>query len=258
MRLNLRYFDYCFLGCNTLFLVEWHWILEELALYPDDGVFLLHRGDEGNTFFWNEVNCITDMRNSRFISLVFVTGTAWTAWGSNSGGGEILHTRTARPWAHQASCKKGYCISLPRVRRTERGVDTVLPYGAEVKKVEVYLYSPGPLAQITLLRMFIIWHLVSTSSVGHHKAIVQEQETTPEVETSCQIKTFAKEWVVCGWKLRYAFECYTNSDVSYKDCHYFVVGDVDWQNVLTVNVQVQMFAGACCVHLHGSPCPVPS
>ena len=95
---------------------------------------------------------------------------------------------------------KGYWISLPRVRRPERGVDSPLPYGTEVKKrVEVYLYSLcGPHAQLTPLRMFIIWHLVSTSSVGHHKVIVQEHKTTLEVETNCQIINIRKR-VRCVW-----------------------------------------------------------
>jgi len=50
----------------------------------------------------------------------------------------------------------------------------------------------------------------------------------------------------------------TPTAMTHKNCHYFVVGDDDWQNVIAVKVQVQMLARACCVPLHGSPCPVLS
>jgi hypothetical protein len=200
MRLNLRYFDYCFLGGNTLFMVEWQWILELPALHPDDGVFLLHRGDEDSTLFWNEVKCIADMRNSLFTSMVFVTVTAWTARGSNPGRGrDFLHTRTAQSWAHPASCTKGtgfLCRGWG-----DRSV-ALTPHSHMTprfkKRAEVYVYSCGPHAQLTLLRMFIILHLVSTSSVGHYKAIVQEYKITVEVETSCQIINIRKR-VSCVW-----------------------------------------------------------
>jgi len=69
--------------------------------------------------------------------------------------------------------------------------------------------------------MFIIWQLVSTSSIGHHQVTVQEHEFIhvlvqwPDVEIRCQVINICKESIVCDWKHRHTFEWYTNRDDSW-------------------------------------------
>ena len=88
--------------------------------------------------------------------------------------------------------------------------------------------------QCNILWICIMWQADSTSSVGHFQGIAYGNKLprdrmispctymylwscttewrwpTLEVETGCQIKKFAKLWVVCGWKLRNKSEGYTN------------------------------------------------
>ena len=50
--------------------------------------------------------------------------TGWTVRGSNpGGGGEILCTRTHRPWGPPSLLYNGSRFSLPGVKRPRRGVD---------------------------------------------------------------------------------------------------------------------------------------
>ena len=66
-----------------------------------------------------------------------------TVRGSNSGGGEIFHTRPAGPGAHPASCKMGDG-SLPGVKRPGYSVDDPPLSSTEVKeRVLLYLYFPS-------------------------------------------------------------------------------------------------------------------
>ena len=66
--------------------------------------------------------------------------------------------------------------------------------------------------QLTLLRMFIIWQLVLTSSIGRYEAIVQEHEHIQKLSTT----TSWYSVVSCDLEHFYTYECYTNRDASYK------------------------------------------
>jgi hypothetical protein len=70
----------------------------------------------------------------------------WTVRGSNTGGGEILHTRPDRPWGPPNLLYNGYRFSFPGLKRPGRGIGHPPPSRVGVKeRVELYLYSPsGP------------------------------------------------------------------------------------------------------------------
>ena len=70
----------------------------------------------------------------------------WAVRESNLGGGKILRTRPDRPWGPPSLLYNGYRVSLPGVKRPERGVNHTPQTSAEVEeRVELYLYSSsGP------------------------------------------------------------------------------------------------------------------
>jgi hypothetical protein len=59
--------------------------------------------------------------------------TGWTVRGSNSGGGEISHTRSDRPWRPPILLYNGYRI-LPGIKRPGRGVDHLPHLAPRLKK----------------------------------------------------------------------------------------------------------------------------
>jgi hypothetical protein len=57
--------------------------------------------------------------------------------------GDIFRTLSDRSWGPPSLLYNRYRVSLPRVKRSGRGVDYATPFNAEVKeREELYLYSP--------------------------------------------------------------------------------------------------------------------
>jgi hypothetical protein len=80
---------------------------------------------------------------ARIAQSVKLLATGWTVRGSNTGGGEIFHTRTDQPRGPPSLLYNGYRVSFPGVKRPGRGVDHPPTFSAEVK--ERVVISPLPL-----------------------------------------------------------------------------------------------------------------
>jgi hypothetical protein len=115
-------------------------------------------------------------------------------------GGEILHTRTARLWAYLASCTNGTGFLCRGWGDWSVALTTHSHMAPRLKKksgsMPVLLWTSHTTHSFANV---FIWNLVSNSSVGHHKATVQEHKTKLEVETSCQIMNIRKR-VSCVWR----------------------------------------------------------
>jgi len=78
-----------------------------------------------------------------FVSRRLQAGRGWTAWGSNTGGGQIFRTCPDRPWCPPSVLYNGYRVFFPASKRPGPGVDHPPPSSSEVKeRVELFFCSP--------------------------------------------------------------------------------------------------------------------
>jgi len=75
-------------------------------------------------------------------SVRIATGYGLDGPGIESRLGEIFRTRPDRPWGPPSLLYNGYRISLPGVKRPQRGIDHPLHLAPRLKKEYSYNYSP--------------------------------------------------------------------------------------------------------------------
>ena len=84
-------------------------------------------------------------------------------WGSR-----FFPTRPDRPWCPPSLLHNGYQVSLPRLKRQERGVDHPLSPRDKVKEgVELHLYSPSGPSLLTVGWPLPLHYVVISSCTWH-------------------------------------------------------------------------------------------
>ena len=112
----------------------------------------------------------------------------WTVRGSNTGGGEIFHSRADRPKAPPKPLHSGYRISFPEVKRRRRGVNHKPPFSADVKeKVDLYLYSPSGLSWPVLG-----WNLPYNLLYIHTYTLYYRQYNIPFVPNMKKVPSYSE------------------------------------------------------------------
>jgi hypothetical protein len=101
----------------------------------------------------------------------------WMVRGSNTGDGEIFHSRPDQPWGPPSLLYSGYRVSLPGVKRPGRGVKLPpLPSSAEVKeRVDLYFYSlSGPSGSV-LARPFFHSLICKVKQSKNYLALAEKE-----------------------------------------------------------------------------------
>jgi len=86
-----------------------------------------------------------------------------TVWGSNPGGVKVFNTRPQRPRSQLGFLYNGYRVPSPEVKRSGRGIDHLLPSGAEVKeRSRLYIYPKSSALSRDFTRTLVHFYLISS------------------------------------------------------------------------------------------------
>ena len=106
-----------------------------------------------------------------------------TVWGSKPGGVKIFNTHPQRPQSQPGFLYNGYRVPFPEVKRSGRGIDHLLPSGAEVKeRLRLYIYpNPSALSRdVTRKLLFFLPFII--------QANVRQNPYTVRSESRCAIR----------------------------------------------------------------------